>query len=50
VECEETLKQLRDIGIDFVQGFAIHRPEPYAELASRMDYPRHTTSCAATAA
>ncbi len=47
VENEETLERVRDIGIDFVQGFAIHRPETYAELASRMQYPRHTTSCAA---
>ena len=49
VESEETLQQLRALGIDFVQGYAIHRPEPYSELASRMDYPR-AGNCAANAA
>jgi EAL domain-containing protein (putative c-di-GMP-specific phosphodiesterase class I) len=32
------------LGIDFAQGYVIHRPEPYPELAERMDYARH---CAA---
>ena len=50
VESEETLRQMRDLGIDFVQGYAIHRPEPYGELATRMQYPIHTTSCASNAA
>jgi diguanylate cyclase (GGDEF)-like protein len=50
VEGPETLKAMRDLGIDFVQGYAIHRPEPYGELASRMNYPRNTVSCAASAA
>lgn len=28
VETEDTLKLLRDIGMNFAQGYAIHRPEP----------------------
>ena len=28
VETEATLQRLRDIGVDFAQGYAIHRPEP----------------------
>jgi diguanylate cyclase (GGDEF)-like protein/PAS domain S-box-containing protein len=28
VETEATLQRLRDIGIDFAQGYAIHQPEP----------------------
>lgn len=28
VETEATLQRLRDIGVDYAQGFAIHRPEP----------------------
>lgn len=28
VESEATLQRLRDIGVDYAQGFAIHRPEP----------------------
>lgn len=28
VETEATLQRLRDIGIDFAQGYAIHKPEP----------------------
>ena len=49
VETLESLQRIRDLGIDFAQGYAIHRPEPYPELALRMDYPR-TESCAVQAA
>ena len=28
VETEASLQQLRDIGVDYAQGYAIHRPEP----------------------
>ena len=28
VETEATLQRLRDIGVDYAQGYAIHRPEP----------------------
>ena len=49
VESQEILDQVRGIGIDFVQGYAIHRPEPYSELATRMDYPR-AVSCKTSAA
>jgi diguanylate cyclase (GGDEF)-like protein/PAS domain S-box-containing protein len=28
VETEATLQRLRDIGIDFAQGYAVHKPEP----------------------
>jgi len=44
VESRETYERVRDLGIDFAQGYVIHRPEPYPELAERMDYARH---CAA---
>jgi len=47
VESMETFERLRGLGIDFAQGHVIHRPEPYPELAERMDYARH---CAADAA
>ncbi|MGE0355460.1 MAG: EAL domain-containing protein [Burkholderiales bacterium] len=40
VESAWTLERLRALGIDFGQGYAIHAPEPYADLARRMDYPR----------
>ena len=33
VDSEATLQRLRDIGIDFAQGYAIHRPEPLFALA-----------------
>ena len=29
VESEATLQRLRDIGVDFAQGYAIHKPEPF---------------------
>jgi diguanylate cyclase (GGDEF)-like protein len=44
VETRETFERLRDSGIDFAQGYVIHRPEPYPDFAERMDYARH---CAA---
>jgi EAL domain-containing protein (putative c-di-GMP-specific phosphodiesterase class I) len=47
VESQETLERVRDLGIDFAQGYVIHSPEPYPELAEKMDYARH---CAADAA
>jgi diguanylate cyclase (GGDEF)-like protein len=47
VESVETHERIRSLGIDFAQGYAIHTPEPYPELARKMDYPRH---CAADAA
>lgn len=33
VETAEVLAELRRIGIDFVQGYYLHRPQPLAELA-----------------
>ena len=47
VESRETYERIRRLGIDFAQGHVIHVPEPYPELAQRMDYARH---CAADAA
>ena len=32
VENEEILAQLREIGVDYAQGYGIHRPSPLAEL------------------
>ncbi len=32
VECERDLQVLRDIGVDYVQGYVLHRPEPLANL------------------
>jgi EAL domain-containing protein (putative c-di-GMP-specific phosphodiesterase class I) len=31
VENEETIAKLREVGIDFAQGFGISRPRPLAE-------------------
>jgi diguanylate cyclase (GGDEF)-like protein len=39
VESPESLARVRALGIDFGQGHAIHVPEPYMELAARMEYP-----------
>ncbi len=36
VEDEETLALLRGMGIDYAQGYAIHRPEPLAPAAGRL--------------
>jgi EAL domain-containing protein (putative c-di-GMP-specific phosphodiesterase class I) len=44
VESMDTYERIRRMGIDFAQGHVIHIPEPYPELAERMDYAR---SCAA---
>jgi EAL domain-containing protein (putative c-di-GMP-specific phosphodiesterase class I) len=33
VENKETLAKLREIGVDYVQGFGIARPEPIAKAA-----------------
>lgn len=33
VESEATLQRLRDIGVDFAQGYAIHKPEPLFAMA-----------------
>ena len=41
------LRPMRDLGIDFAQGHLIHAPEPYAELATRLDYPRSVRAVAA---
>jgi diguanylate cyclase (GGDEF)-like protein len=49
VESPESLGRVRALGIDFGQGHAIHVPEPYSELAGRMDYTA-ATGCAVHAA
>ena len=41
VESTESLERVRGLGIDFAQGYVIHSPEPYPELAERMEYARH---------
>lgn len=46
VESQETMQRMRDLGIDFAQGFLFHAPEPYSALAARMDYPQ-AVRCAA---
>jgi EAL domain-containing protein (putative c-di-GMP-specific phosphodiesterase class I) len=38
VETPETLRRVRELGIDFGQGHAIHKPEPYLLLATRVNY------------
>jgi EAL domain-containing protein (putative c-di-GMP-specific phosphodiesterase class I) len=35
VESHETLNALRGMGIDYAQGFALHRPEPIGILAAK---------------
>ncbi len=47
VDCAATRDRLVDLGIDFGQGFGIHRPEPYPDLAERLDHARFTTKAAA---
>jgi diguanylate cyclase (GGDEF)-like protein len=37
VEDEQTLAMLAEIGVDFVQGYAIHRPAPLASLGAARD-------------
>jgi len=43
VESEETLRTLHALGVDYAQGFAIHRPEPIETLAASADR-RHLQS------
>ena len=49
VENLEMLERVRSMGIDFGQGHVIHTPEPYADLAARMNYPE-PMSCTVHAA
>jgi diguanylate cyclase (GGDEF)-like protein len=49
VESPEILRCVRDLGIDCGQGHFLHRPEPYAALAARMEYPS-ADNCAVHAA
>jgi len=32
IEDEETLAVVRELGVDYGQGFALHRPAPIAEV------------------
>ena len=51
VESPAILARVRELGIDFGQGYIIHSPEPYSALAQRLDYPWHAAErCAANAA
>ncbi len=36
VEDEKALTALRAIGVDFAQGFHVHRPMPFADLISEL--------------
>lgn len=47
VEDEATLAALRRIGVDYVQGFGIARPEPLAQAEAAMPAPRHENGIAA---
>ena len=49
VESPAVLDRIRRLGIDCAQGHEIHRPEPYALLATRMRYPE-AGDCAVHAA
>jgi EAL domain-containing protein (putative c-di-GMP-specific phosphodiesterase class I) len=40
VESEETLNALSRLGIDYAQGFAIHRPEPIEMLSAQVERSR----------
>jgi len=47
VETEETLEALREIGVDFVQGFLLARPEPLeldSGISSRLEEERQSDS------
>ena len=39
VENELVVQKLRELGVDYVQGFAIGRPEPLADVLDRIDDP-----------
>ncbi|MGM0517181.1 MAG: EAL domain-containing protein [Pseudomonadota bacterium] len=38
IETEEQLRRVRDLGVDYVQGYLIHRPEPLEKAWSRPDF------------
>jgi diguanylate cyclase (GGDEF)-like protein len=40
VESEEVATELETLGIDYIQGFGVHKPEPLAELLSLRQPPR----------
>ena len=42
IEKEETLAMLRDMGVDFGQGFLLHRPEALADLVARTAHQART--------
>lgn len=44
VEDDTTLEALRRMGIDYAQGFAIHRPEPVEQLGMAAARTRHQSS------
>jgi diguanylate cyclase (GGDEF)-like protein len=48
VEDAASFERLRALGIEFGQGYGIHRPEPYPALAERMSYAQ-SAGCAAAA-
>ncbi len=41
---EQTCDRLRDYGVDFAQGFHIHKPEPLADLLQRLDFSLENAS------
>ena len=50
VETEEILATLRDMGVDFAQGYLLHRPEPLRTLIDTASHvPPHTMRASAVA-
>ena len=39
VETAEVMQQLREMGVDFAQGYLIHRPEPIDRLLEAIEAP-----------
>lgn len=47
VQSQTSLAELRKLGIGYVQGFAIHRPEPIADILERLDHRPRSQRAAA---
>ncbi len=39
IEHPDTIPVLHDLGVSYIQGFAVHRPEPFESLLKRLDAP-----------
>jgi EAL domain-containing protein (putative c-di-GMP-specific phosphodiesterase class I) len=44
VECEDTRKLIKELGVDFAQGHAIGKPQPLADTLHGLSQPRKTST------